>query len=61
MKNKDTKLYEADGVTEVPYEKQPGVSCDCGFVGKIGDFNMPEDDNEPLRCPDCNTTAWVYL
>lgn len=56
----DRAVYEADGKTVVPYEKQERISCTCGFKGRIGDLNLPDDDDDPIECPQCGTAAWTF-
>lgn len=51
---------QGDEKMPVPYAKQLPIFCDCGFQGKIGDLGVPENDNEPLVCPQCLTAAWEY-
>ena len=57
----DRTVYEADGKTVVPYEKQQKVRCSCGFEGRIGDLDIPDDDADSIKCPQCLTAAWMFV
>lgn len=44
----------------IPYEKQTPFDCPCGYHGRIADLVIPDDDDDPLECPQCGGSMWEW-
>ncbi len=41
---------------------QPTFKCNgCKYRGPAEDLELPKDDTESLKCPQCGTAAWEWI